>query len=93
MKPKSQNYTAFRTLFGSFKWLRMPMGLTGSPNTFQSLVEHVLVRLTWNITVPYLSDCIIFSKTPEEHIKRLQQVFQNFRELNLKINPTQCVFF
>ena len=79
MEPKSQNYTAFSTPFGSFKWLRMPMGLTGSPNTFHSLMEHVLVGLTWNITVPYLDDCIIFSKTPEELIKRLQQVFQRFR--------------
>ena len=63
MEPKSQNYTAFSTSFGSFKWLRMPMGLTGSPNTSQSLMEHVLVGLTWNVTVPYLDDCIIFPKT------------------------------
>ena len=56
-------------------------------------MEHVLVGLTWNITAPYLDDCIIFSKTPEEHIKRLQQVFQRFRELNLKINLTKCSFF
>ena len=69
------------------------MGLMGSPNTFQSLMEHVLVGLTWNITVPYLDDCIIFSKTPEEHIKRLQQVFQRFREANLKINSTEGAFF
>ena len=62
IKPKSQNYTAFSTPFGSFKRLRMPMGLTGCPNTFQSLMEHVLVGLTWNITVPFLNDCIIFSK-------------------------------
>ena len=93
MEAKSQNYTAFSTPFGSFKWLRMPIGFTGSPNTFQSLMEHVLVGLTWNITVPYLDDCIIFSKTPEEHIKRLQQVFQGCREANLKFNPTKCAFF
>ena len=61
--------------------------------------EHIsksngmLVGLTWNIIVPYLDDCIIFSKTPEEHIKRLQQVFQSFREANLKIIPTKCAFF
>ena len=75
MEPKSQNYTAFSTPFGSFKWLRLPMGLTSSPKT-----------------VLYLDDCIIFSKTPEEQIKRLQQVFQRFREANLKINPTKCAF-
>ena len=63
------------------------------PNTFQSLMEHVLVGLTWNITVPYLDECIIFSEKPEEHIKRLQKVLQSFCEANLKINPTKCAFF
>ena len=56
-------------------------------------MEHVLVGLTWNITVPYIDDCIIFSETPEEHIKRLQQVFQRFWEAYLKINPTKCASF
>ena len=92
IEPKSQIYTAFSTPFGSFKWLRMPMGLTGSPNAFQSLIEHVLVGLTWNITVLYLDDCILFSKTLEEHIKRLQKAFQRFRETNLKVNQTKCAF-
>ena len=69
------------------------MELAVSPNTFQNLMEHVLVGLTWSITVPYLDDCTIFSKTPEDHIKRLQQIFQRFRERNLKINPTKCAFF
>ena len=93
MEPKGQNYTTFSTPFGFLKWVRMPMGLMGSPNIFQSLMEHVLDGLTWNITVPYLDDCIIFSKTPQEHIKRRQQVFQRFRGANLKINPTKCAFF
>ena len=52
----------------------------------------MLVGLTRNITVPYWDDCIIFSKTPEEHIKTLQQFFQRFRDANLKINPTKCAF-
>ena len=55
-------------------------------------MENVLVGLKWNITVPYLDDYIIMSKTLEEHIKRLQQIFQRFREANLKINPTKCAF-
>ena len=69
------------------------MGLTGSPNTFQSLMEQVLVGLTWNTTVPYLDDCIIFSSTAEEHIERLREVLERFRSANLKINPTKCEFF
>ena len=83
MEHVSQNYTAYSTPFGSVNRLPMLMGLTCSPYTFQNLTEHMLVGLTWNITVPYLDDCIIFSKTPEEHIERLQQVFQRFCEANL----------
>ena len=93
MDTTSQNFTAFSTPFGSFKWLRMPMGLTGSPNTFQNLMENILVGLIWKSCVPYLDDCIIFSRTPEEHVSRLREIFQRFHNANLKINPAKCSFF
>ena len=56
-------------------------------------MEHLLVGLTRNITVPYLDECIILSKTAQEHIRRLQQIFQRFSEANLKTNPTKCALF
>ena len=93
LKTKSQDYTAFSTPFGSFKWLVMPMGLAGSPPVFQPLMEKVLVGLTWKSTIPYLDDCIIFSRTAEEHIARLREVFQSFKYANLTINPLKCEFF
>ena len=93
MEESSQDYTAFSTPFGTFRWLRMPMGLTGSPPTFQCLVAKVLVGLTWKICVPYLDDIIIFSSTPEEHLARLRLAFERFRAHNLKINPDKCDFF
>ena len=52
MAEEVQNFTAFSTDFESFKWLRMPTWLTGSPNIFRSLMEQVLVGLTWKTTVP-----------------------------------------
>ena len=93
MEEASQDYTAFSTPFGSFKWLRMPMSLTGSPNTFQSLMEKVLVGLTWKFTIPYLDDSIIFSRKIEEQLERQHEVFQRFKDANLKINPTKFEFF
>ena len=76
IEESSQDYTVFSTSFGYFKWLRMPMGLFGSPPTFQCLVEKVIVGLTWKICAPYLDDIIIFSSTPEEQLERLRLVFQ-----------------
>ena len=93
MEEANQDYTASSTPFRSFKWLRMPMGPTGSLNTFHSLMERVLVGLTWKFTIPYLDDCIIFSRTVEKHLERLREVFQRFKDANLKINPINCEFF
>ena len=62
LEEKSQDYTAFSTPLGSFKWLVMPMGLTGSPPTFQCLVEKVLIGLTWKVCMSYNDDINVFSK-------------------------------
>ena len=93
MEESSQDYTAFSKPFGSFKWLRMPVGLTGSPRYLQCLVEKFLVGLFWKICVPYLDDIIIFSSTPEEHLERLRLVFERLRAHNLKNNLDDCDFF
>ena len=71
----SQDYTAFSSPFGSFKWLVMPMGLTGSPLVFLSLIRKVLLGITWKSEIPYLDDCIIFSRTAEQQNERLREVF------------------
>ena len=54
LEMSGQDYTPFSTPFGSFKLLVMPMGLTGSPPVFLSLMEKVLVGLTWKSTIPLL---------------------------------------
>ena len=69
----------------------MAVGLTGSRNTLQSLIEQVLVGLTWETTVPSLDDCIILSSTAEEHIQKLKEVLERFRSANLKKNVKKCI--
>ena len=78
MEPKSQNYTAFSTPSGSFMWLRMPMGLKGSPNTFQSLVEHTLLGLTWNITVFIQMTASSFQKLQKSTSKDCNKFYKDF---------------
>ena len=41
----------------------------------------------------YLDDIIIFSKTEDEHIKRLESVFRRLKEQNLKLKGKKCEFF
>ena len=40
-----------------------------------------------------LSEVIVFSKTPEEHLERLEAVFQKLSAAGLKLKPSKCTFF
>ena len=93
MEERSHDFTAFSTPIGTFKWLRLLLGLTGSLNTFQSFMGQVLVGLNLKTTVLYLDDCTIFSSTADEYIHGLREVLESFRSANLKINRTKCDFF
>ena len=92
MEEASQDYEAFSIPLGSINWLRMPMGLTGSPNIFQILMEKVLLGLSWKFTIPYWDDCINFSRKTKENPERLGEVFQRLTDASLKINPTKFAF-
>ena len=84
--------TAFVTSSGLFEFLVMPFGLTNAPATFQRLMNRVLKGQTMRQCVVYLDDIIVFSKTFEEHLLRLRNVFERLRQANLKIQPNKCRF-
>lgn len=93
MDEDSIEKTAFSTPNGHYEFLRMPFGLKNAPATFQRMMNNVLKQeIARNICLVYLDDIIIYSKTKQEHINRLQQVFEALRKANLKINKNKCVF-
>ena len=87
-------YTAFTVgPLGFYECLRMPFGLTNAPTTFQHLMENCLGDLHLNWCIIYLDDIIIYSKTPEEHVERLEAVFKKLSSAGLKLKPSKCKFF
>ena len=64
-----------------------------APATFQRLMESCLGDLHLNWCIIYLDDIIVFSETPQEHIKRLHGVFQKLASAGLKLKPSKCEFF
>ena len=94
MDEDSIPYTAFTVgPLGFYECLRMPFGLTNAPATFQRLMENCLGDLHLNWCIIYLDDIIVYSKTPEEHIKRLKGVFEKLKAAGLKLKPSKCEFF
>ena len=93
MSEKSQQYTAFTVgSLGVYEFLRMPYGLCNAPATFQRLMQNCLGELNLTYALVYLDDVIVYSNTEEDHLRRLQAVFERFHEHGLKLKPSKCSF-
>ena len=75
MSEESRQYTAFMVgSLGIYEFLRMPYGLCNVPAMFQRLMQNCLGKLNLQYALIYLDDVIVYSKTPEEHLKCLEAV-------------------
>ena len=92
MDPDSREHTAFTTYGGLYEFLVLPFGLTNAPSTYQRLMECVLRNLTYKICLIYLDDILVYSRTFENHLDHLRQVFDRLRHANLKLKPSKCKF-
>ena len=87
-KPK----TAFRTPWGLFQWKVCPMGLSNSPARFQSVMNRIFQPLLNKCVTVYLDDILIFSRTAEEHIHHLRQVFDILRQNQFVVSKEKSQF-
>ena len=77
IREEDKNKTAFRTSSGQLcEFNRLPFGLCNAPATFSRLMDQVLTGLSWETCLYYLDDIIIFAATWEDHLQRLEMVFQ-----------------
>lgn len=84
--------TAFTTPFGLFEYNRLPFGLVNAPACFQRLMQHCFSEQVFDILLVYIDDIIVYSKSFDQHLDRLEIVFQKLREFGLKLKPSKCLF-
>ena len=95
LKEEDMHKTAFTTPGTSnslWDFTVMPFGLCGAAASFQRLMEILLAALTWESCLVYLDDIIVFSRTFEEHLVRLQSVLSRIRNGGLKLKVKKCTF-
>lgn len=90
VRKSDQEKTAFVTHNGLYEFTVMPFGLSNAPATFQRLMDMVLAGLKWKSCLVYLDDIIVFSRTYEEHLTHLEEVFQRLEEHELRLKPSKC---
>ena len=90
LDPNDKEKTVFSTPFGLFQFNVMPFGLCNAPSTFQRLMEMVLAGLHWSICLVYIDDIIVYGRTCQEHLERLEEVFKRLKQTGLKMKPSKC---
>ena len=78
---------------GLWRFKVMPFGLCNAPATFERLMERVLGQLQWQICLCYIDDVLVYSRTPSEHLARLELVFDRLRTAHLRLKAKKCQFF
>ena len=88
------------TPFGAFQPLRMPMGLTDGPGSFQSAVQHALRDptlpggdLTLYAVTQYIDDLGILGNNDDQLVFHWILVVQRLLTYGFKLNPFKVVWY
>lgn len=81
---------AFTTPDGLYELEVMPLGLFTAPETFQRVIESALACLNEHTSVVYLDYAVVFARTLDEHLARLESVIEAIRTSDLTLKPERC---
>ena len=92
LSERSKPLTPFTTHSEKFQWNVLPFGFGIGIQTFSFVVNKAIAKCS-DFAANYLDDIIVFSRTPEDYLKHLKQVFAASQKADLKIKASKCEFF
>ncbi|XP_053376974.1 uncharacterized protein K02A2.6-like [Mercenaria mercenaria] len=82
---KSSMLTTFNTIFGRYRYLRLPMGISSAMDLFQKKIDEIFEGLPGVAAI--VDDILVYGKTREEHDANLRAVLQRSLEQGIRLNP------
>ncbi|CAN1777094.1 Transposon Ty3-G Gag-Pol polyprotein [Linum perenne] len=82
--------TAFRTRYGHYEFLVMPLGLTNAPSAFMALMNRVFHDYLDKFVIVFIDDILIYSKSNKEHEEHLRITLQKLKEEELYAKFSKC---
>lgn len=89
---EDQHQTVFTTPWGTFCYRVMPFGLKNAGATYQCAMTTIFHDLLHKIMEDYVDNLLGKSKTRQEHIPILKQIFERLEKYKLRLNPKKCVW-
>ncbi|PKI41723.1 hypothetical protein CRG98_037879, partial [Punica granatum] len=84
--------TTFITMWGTFCYRVMPLGLKNAEATYQRAIITLFHDMMHKEIEVYVDDMIAKSKEGEDHLVNLKRLFDRLKKYKLKLNPTKCTF-
>lgn len=70
----------------------MLFGLKNSPETFQRTIDGIISPWKWQYALIYINEIFVFSRSKNEHIVQVCQVFDLLRDTELALKLKKCSF-
>jgi hypothetical protein len=91
LHPDSQKLCTIVTPFGKYQYLRLPMGISCSPDIFQEKMSDLMQHLDFVRTS--LDDLLVISSgTLDDHLEKMEVVFKLLSDKGLPVNAEKSTF-
>ncbi|BFZ04571.1 hypothetical protein BsWGS_07610 [Bradybaena similaris] len=88
----AKDKSTFASHRGTYRFKVFPFGLRNAPAVYMNLMDIVLQDLQ-SFSLAYIDDILVFTKGDlQQHLNHIQQVFDRFRQHNLKLSLKKCQF-
>ncbi|GJU91564.1 reverse transcriptase domain-containing protein [Tanacetum coccineum] len=92
MDEEDKDKTTFFAGKEIFCYQKMPFGLKNAGATYQRLMDKVIGDQIGRNLKAYIDDMVIKSTAKEDMLQDIQETFNRFRSVNMKLNPKKCSF-
>jgi hypothetical protein len=83
----------FRYHYGHYEFLVTPFGITNTPSTFKSCMNHIFNKQLRKYLLVFFDDLLIYNKTWQDHLKHLDQILSIMEEQSLYAKEYKCEFW
>jgi hypothetical protein len=71
----------------------MPFGITNTPTTFQSCMNHIFRDELRKSVLVFFDDILVYKKTWKEHMRHLDEVLSIMETQSLYAKDSKCEFY
>lgn len=91
LSPEASDMCTIITEFGKYRYKRLPMGVSCSPDIFQAKIYELLGDIEG--TKAYIDDILVIKRGLfEGHLEQLEEIFRRCQKTNLELNAEKCRF-